>query len=334
MRRSGPFVLGVTLVLASAEAHAAPSELPLELDWQAPPECYSADMIRAELARIARVRPGRVPAKLRVHGRIERDDGQYHLSLTLERNGDAGERHLAATECRALGREVTLLLALAFGEGVELLPDEPEATDAKLSPATPESPPEKAPTPAPVAPDSKGDPSAEKSSVTPWLRIAPFAGGGILLRALPGVAAHAFAGADIGWRHVWIAPRIDALPRVDDALQRGVDARYDGLGGSLSLCLGEPALSAVFGVCAMGGAMAVRGRSWGATESGTAVAPWYTAGAAISATWPERGVIGVRLSAALLFSLNHPRFVVEGLGQAHEIPLLVPSLNASVLLRP
>jgi hypothetical protein len=90
----------------------------------------------------------------------------------------------------------------------------------------------------------------------------------------------------------------------------------------------------MFAACATGGATAVRGRSSGATESGSSVAPWYTAGPAVSATWPEHGIVGVRVAAALLFSLDHPRFVVEGLGEAHEIPLLVPSLNASVVLRP
>jgi len=53
----------------------------------------------------------------------------------------------------------------------------------------------------------------------------------------------------------------------------------------------------------------------------------------ISGTWPERGLIGVRLGAALLVSLNQPRFVVEGLGVAHEIPRLVPSFTSSIVLR-
>jgi hypothetical protein len=326
----------VALVAGGTRAHAASDELPLSLDWQAPPECYSADMIRAELARIARVRPGRAPAKLSVRGRIERDGEQYRLSLTLERNGDVLERQLASTECRALGREVTLVVALAFGEGVELLSEEQSAAEAKREPATPEAARDEPPRPAPGALSANDShaAAAEEPMKSEGLHAAAFLGGGVLLGALPAVAAHAFAGAELGWRRVWLAPQLDLVPPVNDALERGVDARYDGLGGALALCLGEPASSALFAVCATGSATAVRGRSSGATESGSAVAPWYTAGAAVSGAWPEHGLIAVRLSAALMVSLNRPRFVVDGLGEAHRIPLLVPNLSASVVLRP
>jgi hypothetical protein len=327
-------VLGVLLVVGSARAQAQSSELPLELDWQAPPECYSEAAIRAELARIASVRPGRTPAKLSAHGRIERVGGQYRLSLTLERDGHVGERRLTSSECRALGREVTLVLALAFGDGVELVPDEGSGDAAAA--AKPENAREqpKAREPAAPAPSGRRAVAPQASPKSQGLRAAAFIGGGVLFGASPGVAARAFAGADIGWRRVWLAPRLDAVIPVRDQLERGVEARYDGLGGALSLCLGQPALDALLAVCATGGALAVRGRSTGASESGSAVAPWYTAGPAISAAWPEQGLIGVRLEAALLISLNQPRFVVEGLGQAHEISRLVPTLTLALLLRP
>jgi hypothetical protein len=335
VRRLRQLVYGVLLLGVGARARAESSELPLELDWQAPPECYSEAMIRAELARIATVRPGRTPAKLSAEGRIERVGEQYRLSLRLERDGHVGERSRASSECRSLGREVTLLLALAFGEGVELVPDEPAGADARHEKATPnQARAQEKPRPAAVASEARPAAAAHDSTETQRLRAGVFLGGGVLFGASPGVAARAFAGADIGWRRAWLSPRIDVMPPVNDALERGVDARYDGLGGGLSLCLGQPVLSAIFAACATGGVMAVRGRSTGATESLSAVAPWYSVGPAVSAAWPERGLIGVRLEVALLVSLNQPRFVVEGLGQAHEVSRLAPTSTLSLLLRP
>jgi hypothetical protein len=336
VRWLGQLVLGVLLVVGSARAQAQSSQLPLELDWQAPPECYSEAAIRAELARIASVRPGRTPAKLSAHGRIERVGGKYRLSLTLERDGHVGERRLTSSECRALGREVTLVLALAFGDGVELVADEGSGGEAKPAAPKPESArgQENAREPRPQPPGGATAAASRAAAKSQGLRAAAFLGGGVLFGASPGVAARAFAGADIGWRRVWLAPRMDVMIPVQDRLERGVDARYDGLGGGLSLCLGQPALGALLAVCATGGAMAMRGRSSGATESTSAVAPWYTAGPAVSAAWPGQGLMGVRLEAALLISLNQPRFVVEGLGQAHEIARLVPTLTLTLLLRP
>jgi hypothetical protein len=293
-------------------------------------------MIRAELARIATVRPGRTPARLTAHGRIERVREQYRLSLRLERDGHALERRLAASECRALGREVTLLVALAFGEGVELVAEDPRSDPAQPEPANVEGAPERKPAPEPPAATPEDRPSAAANDPAEAERFhaAAFLGGGVFFGALPGGAARAFAGADVGWHRAWLAPRIDVVLPVGDSLERGVDARYDGLGGGLSFCLGQSALDALLAFCATGGAVAVRGHSSGATESLSAVAPWYTAGGAVSAAWPERGLIGVRLEAALLVSLNRPRFVVEGLGQVHQISRLVPTPTLSLLLRP
>lgn len=332
MRCSRPLVLGAFVAVFGAQARAEASELPLELDWQAPPECYSAEMIRAELARIASVRPGRTPVKLSAHGRIERVGEQYRLVIQLTRDGHTFERRLASSECRALGREVTLLVALSFGEGVELLPEDASRGEAEPEPSKPEAPPPKPP--APAAPEATGAQEATHSAKSAGFRAGAFVGGGALFGAFPALAARAFAGADLGWHRAWLSPRIDLIAPVNDALERGVDTRYDGLGGGLSLCLGQPALESMFALCATGGATAVRGRSWGATESGSSVAAWYTGGPAVSVAWPERGSIGVRLEAALLISLNRPRFVVEGLGQAHQMSLLTPSLSLGVLLRP
>src|SRR5262249_14255911 len=97
--------------------------LPLELTWTAPPGCATADEIRRELGRIARARPGRTLPRVSADGRIERSGEAFRLTLHTVQSGVHGERSLVAKECRSLEREVTLVLALSFGEGVELVDD-------------------------------------------------------------------------------------------------------------------------------------------------------------------------------------------------------------------
>jgi hypothetical protein len=332
--------LVTTLALGTSRAPAEEGALPLELDWRAPADCYTAEMIRAELGRIARVRPGRVPAKLSASGQIDKQNNQYRLSLRTEQNGQLGERVLVSSECRSLGREVTLVLALAFGEGVELVPDEERG--ARPAPASERSTgsddrrravrPDTARKPASAAPSNA--PSAPRLPSPQTARRTLFAGGGVLFEALPGAAAYAFAGAELGTRGLWLAPRLSLLPRVNDDLARNVDARYDGLGAALAACAGTSVGATNLAACATGSATAVRGRSWGASESGSAVAPWYAAGANGSLTWPDDSLLSVRLEAALQVSLNQPRFVIEGLGEVHVIPRLAPSIGLSVVVWP
>jgi len=132
----GPrFILALGALSLSAPCHAE-SELPLELTWSAPDGCASADDIQRELARIARVRPGRTVARVTARGSIERAGGSYRLELHTKQNGVAGERSLVAKECRSLGREVTLVLALAFGEGVELVNAEPAPAGSETTAST------------------------------------------------------------------------------------------------------------------------------------------------------------------------------------------------------
>jgi hypothetical protein len=340
--------------IAFGQATAEPqkgAELPLDLDWKAPAECATESALRSELSRVARVKPGRTVSRLAARGRIEKHGEHYQLHLQTERNGEKGERTLSAPECRALEREVTLVLALAFGEGVEIVDPGPAtsgdttagatlATGAATTtePAKPEAPAEKqAVAPVPVTPpasETKEPPGAEPSAKRLRLPLAAFAGGGVLLGALPSPAAVVTAGLDVGSQGLWFAPRFLWLPGVDQALPRGVAAQFSGAGGSLTGCLGVPAGSFVLGGCAGATALALRGASQGASESGHATATWFAATGSALAEWPSQSVLSVRLQAELGVSLNTPSFVVEGLGSVHDVPRLTGSVSAGLVLAP
>ncbi|HMJ11754.1 MAG TPA: hypothetical protein VK524_10100 [Polyangiaceae bacterium] len=314
-------------------ARAEDGALPLDLTWQAPKECASSADIRAELARIARVRPGLSVTPLEARGRIERTASGYRLSLRTNRNGEIGERQLSASECRSLARHVTLVLAVAFGEGVEIL-DETEASEAdadapRPAPPAPPEPPVPAAEPklaARVAEPRRARDSAASSRRELW------AGASVLFDVLPSPALSAMAGANLGWQQLWLRPRVSWLPRVDAQLEQDLDTRYDGLGGALAVCAGTPLTSLLVNACLGGSAWALRGRAWGAPESGSAVAPWYAGTADAGLSWPAHSRFRAALDAGVAVSLSTPRFVIDGWGEAHRVPRVTSSLALALVL--
>lgn len=356
----GPLIRALLVLAAPLTAFAqtaAPpparrAELPLDLDWKAPPECASETTLRGELARIAHLKPGRTVSRLSARGQIEKQGELYRLTLRTERSGETGERTLAAPECRALEREVTLVLALAFGEGVEIVAEPaegappstpppsaaPEATRGATAAAPPEEQPSaKPPGPAPRAPAEaapREEAARPKSRGKPLrVPVALTAGGGLLLGVLPRAAPYVSAGLDVGSRRFWVAPRLLFAPAVDQSLPRGVTADYTAVGGALSACLGAPSAILVGG-CAGATVIALRGESVGASESGKSVATWYAATASLLAQWPPEGAVSLRLEAQLDASLARPRFVVDGLGETHHVPALAGALGATIVVAP
>jgi hypothetical protein len=357
VRRPGLVSLALPFVFAAtyaAHARADDGSLPLDLDWRAPPECADGEQVRAELARIAHVRPGRIVPRLSARGRIEKSGANYRLSLRTERSGDAGERTLVATECRSLEREVTLVLAVAFGEGVEIVEPAPDsktpggtAAAGSTADGDPRSQAKAEPAQAPAKPEAKAAPASGPSAepeprATPGasarggsaFRAAFFAGGGADIRTLPSLAAFATLGAELGTERYWVEPHLTWLPRVEGTLARDVRTRYSGAGGAVLACLGLPAGSLRVAACAGAEATALFGHSTGATESGDATAPLYTGNGALSLEWPRRSMLAIRFDAALKARLNDPRFVVEGLGEAHRVPFLLPEVSAALVWAP
>jgi hypothetical protein len=352
----------LALFARASAAQADDAGLPLDLTWSAPDGCATADEIRTELGRIARVRPGRTVPRLLARGRIDRAGDSLRLTLRTEQNGHAGERTLVAKECRSLEREVTLVLAVAFGEGVEIVESsEPApATEAPLAenagtetkpgtsdataptssstPSTPPAPitPPKPPEPLPAKPvePSRATETPSRTSPETAFHAAGFAGGGVVFRELPSPAAFVVVGGDFGTRRFWIEPRALWLPHVADTLGRGVRARYDGFGGALSGCAALPPFAWAFSACLGAEGTALRGRSTGASESGESFAPLWGAAATLAWQWPARGVVALRLEATLHVALDEPQFVVEGLGEVYRVPRLAPALAATVPLSP
>jgi hypothetical protein len=353
--RARPVLMVLALLARASSGHGEENGLPLDLTWTAPEGCATADQIRAELGRIARVRPGRTVARVSAQGRIDKTGDSLRLTLRTEQGGTAGERTLLAKECRSLEREVTLVLAVAFGEGVEIVDTASGAAGASESesaagagsqsepsatPLPPKPPPAVAPVAAPApkgaadAPSSSRRSSSLRAGDSATFHASAFAGGGVEFRVLPSPAAFVVLGGDFGTRRFWLEPRAIWLPHVTGTSSHGIGARYDGFGGALSGCAALPPFAWAVSACIGGEATALRGRSTGASENDEAFAPLVGAAALVSWQWPSRGGVGLRLEAALHVAFNEPRFVVQGLGDVHQVPRLAPGLAATVVLFP
>jgi hypothetical protein len=331
-------VLAFSILALEVRAEGA---LPLELEWDAPPGCASAGEIRSELDRIARVRPGRTVSRLAARGRIEKVGSSYRLTLHTEQNGVAGERTLDASECRTLEREVTFVLAVAFGEGVELVRGEQGAPAAGVSTQAPADEGRAVQPSADVIPKPSPPPAtvdaSEPDHATPVprkrLRAAVLVGGGALFGTLPSPSGFVMAGATFGGLRLWLDARVLWIPRVEQVLTHGVRARYQGFGGALSGCASVPYASA-FSACVAVEAAALGGRASGATENVQSIAPFFSVAPVVAWQWPSRSALRLRLEAALHIAMSQPQFLVVGLGEAHRVPLLSPSLGAVVAFSP
>jgi hypothetical protein len=336
VRRSA-WIAGSWLI-ALLHAHAQDA-LPLELQWRAPAECPSAADVRAELARIARARPGSVLTPLSADVEVQRRSSAYALTLQTVHAGEHGERQLEATDCKTLLRTLTLILALSYGAGVEMADETAPPAREQPSKAAQRAATEAAPPPSAAAPrPERAGAQPAAANTAPGARdgrnteLAVWLGGGVQLGLLPTAALATTAG--IEWRPgAWsLGLQLTAWPLASSTGIANVEARFDGLAGALQACRRLPLAPFTLGLCAGAQAAALRGRSVGATSDGSSVAPWYALLAATTLSWPRDSWLAGRLEAGLAGSLDRPLFSIEGVGPVHRVPAVVGEFDVQLLV--
>jgi hypothetical protein len=359
-----PLALLVAALPAPALASASASSLPLDFFWEAPPECPSADAVRAQLERVVRVRRGRTPPHLTAWARVEQRGGRWFLHLRTDRDGTAGQRELEARACAPLVGAATLVLGLAFGEGVEVSADplpvdsrggvtavEPEpmlAPDESLAAPTPQvpaSPASPTPAPLPAAPPSPPDLARpgiiasdgvrrERALSLPPLRWALVVDGRGAWGSPPGPAFGFGLGVDAGGRRWFGSLRLGTVPRADETAAPGITARVTDVDGALSGCYRAGAWAASsLSVCLGLQASALRVQSVGSTENSQVVAPWYAVLPALRLQAPLYRSISAVVQVAVATSLNRPTFTITGLGDVYRVPRLAPAASAGLSVR-
>ncbi len=308
--------------------------LPLQLDWSAPLECPTGQQVEQELSRTTRPRPGRVLVPLEARASITRNAESYHLALQLTRNGELSEAHFDSKLCAPLRKAATLVLALAYGDGIEIKDDsgDADATDQAGGAKIP-------PPPAAIAPSSVSDGGAERENqrrgpaenhqhFAPWV-AATFTSGFIGSNAIG-------AEAGLGWggRYFSAFGRFSAFPPGSAARRGAVSAELSALAGGLGGCAAWPTASVILQGCFAIEAGAVRAHSSGAVHEGSVTAPWLALNPALAVLVPMSQPFALRLDLGGLVPLNAPRFDVTSLGTVYATSRFAPraSLGVSVTL--
>jgi len=320
----------VTTTLAlSRVARAEP--LPVKLTWDAPVECPSHADVMSELERIARVRPGRVLTSLTADAKIDRmNDGRYRLRLRTEREDRRGETELDASTYVQLKRGVTLILALALGDGVEMI-------DEKSSPPAAPSEPDRAssprPPPALETPDASAPRERDNRRRTP-LRWSPWIGaaGAWGLLAKPSVGNR--LGVALGQRRWEAAADVTFWPPVSGARFDAIDASFFAVIAAVGACARAPTGAWSFAACAAFEAGSIRGKSLGAFRDGSATAPWYAARPSLVVTAPIYGPLKFRAEADLSIAPVPPHFAIESLGEVYVVARYVPAISLGLAFDP
>ena len=333
------------LLLCAATAVSA-QPLPLELEWNAPPECPTAAAVRAELERIARARPGEQLTPLSARAEVTKAGGAYGVVLHTEHDGQRGERRLQARDCETLVRTVTLVLALAYGAGVEVSGAEAgagvsagagvgEGVGAGAGAGARSESDTKSE--SDTASDAESESESDTESDSPSPSFGPTAwklllGAGAQLGGLPVTALAASAGAELSGTAWSLSLRLTAWPGVSTAVVGDIDARFDGLGAALQGCRLAQAASLELALCAGARAAALRGRAQNSAEDGSATAPWYALSAGVALSWPRDRDLHVRIEANIAPSLDRPEFAIENVGPVHRVPALSGDLGAALVL--
>jgi len=309
-----PILVGSLASVRRARADA----LPVDLSWDAPAECPSQDEVMKELARIVRVREGRVVTPINAQAKIEHvAGGRYRLHLRTQREDQTGDTDLDAVTCAVLKRGVTLVLALALGDGVDLV-------DEKAQP--PAEPPPKPPlAPVPPQPPVARRPPAEQRQQNAW-RLSPWVAG-VGSSGLNGKPAF---GAQIGLemgRSYWQALlQLSYLPPTASDRVQGIDSSFSAVVAAAGACARLPLHAWSVAACAVTEVGAIHGSAQGSFRDSSNTAPWYALGPAVIATAPIYGRVQLHLAVSLSVAWQPPRFAIQGLGDVYVVSRYVPAV--------
>lgn len=112
--RSGVTSLAFALTLMPRSAAA--QTLPIDLTWQAPPECPTREAVLSRARSLLGTKATKVD-KVRADGTIRKRDERYELTLLINESGQIGERRVWARQCDELSGAAAISLVLLLTSG-------------------------------------------------------------------------------------------------------------------------------------------------------------------------------------------------------------------------
>lgn len=299
-----------------ASAAHADTALPLQLEWSAPLECPTGAHVERDLRRITRIRPGRSLVALHARGQIQRDAERYSLTLEVDRHGERSQARFDSPTCAPLRKAATLVIALAFGDGVELQAEADDPVDAAPAPVA--SPPPASNTPSPerdVAPEAPHEAHA--------FRLVPWAGAALS----SGMLGDSSLGLDLGLSvgHGWFSgfARASAFPPAIAAERNGLTATLSAIGGALGPCIGHPLSQARLDACVAFEATFIRAHSTGALHDGSTTAVSYGVAPALTALMPLTRPFSLRAELGIVVPLEAARYDIAPHGTLYSAARVV-----------
>lgn len=310
MRKPWPALAIGTIVSMTRLARAEATPLALELEWEAPPTCPDATVVRRQIERILHG-PLTAPRSAVAHGKIDRtDDGRFHLALTVRTGDVADTRELDAASCAMLSEAFAVVVALAIdptkGDGSIEEPPQPESPPPEpIQPSSPVAADIVPPKSAPPSPPTRSSEKAE-SRMAIELGVGGSVVWGMLPQASPGLVAS--AGVRIDRLRVGMLGTLafGQKPQFDRSVGAAIDMLEGGAFAAYTVPIGIFAL----GPCANIEATYVRVEGYGIREPRTSSAWWATP--VIGGRFEARASrwLGLFARADLLFPIDAPRLAL------------------------
>ena len=163
--RRGASVLGFALALLPRSAVA--QALPIDLTWQAPPECPSKEAVLSRAGSLLGGKATKVD-RVRAEGIIEKSDDRYELTLLIDEGGRGGERKVWARQCDELSGAAAIALVLLLTSGHDGAGPGGDVTTSGSDPAQAAEPRPPATPPPPVTPPPGDEPAPPSAASRSW----------------------------------------------------------------------------------------------------------------------------------------------------------------------
>ena len=308
---------GESAAFAQADAPAAPSASPeprtLSIDWQGPDDCDRGDAVRAKVTRLLGGSQRALTADVKVSVTVRHERGsRYVAELETTTAAGGGTKRLEGESCDAIALASSVVIALSLDPNASLDAEPPEQ-----------------PAPPPKAKQARRKPPPRPKRVGPKRETFPYLHGsvGVLFQLLS--IPSAFTSAGVGVRHRRFSlelaggvyqprdvsradrPKVGAELRLSSGELLGCFAALPFQLGAVEVCPGvrlEYLSATAFGVSNPDHGGVVLGAGVGALRGRLRATSW------LSAT----------LDVAVAVHPFHPTFVLLGVGDVFEIPVVSP----------
>jgi len=304
----------LVLLLITALAPEARAEVPnLALIWDAPVGCPSRTDVERSVDRLLGSRP---PDDRRVDAHVvvtQRSSGLWMADLVISGSA-SGNRQLEGESCSAIALATAVVLAFAV--------------DPRAAPAVPPEEPKEHAVPPPV---EAPVPKATAEPILPYVHLF----GGAALRALPVVAGE--VGLGVGARRSrWEVELLGAYApsqsvQVAGPPRAGADITLlsaNALGCFAPIVTHATALD----LCVGGALERMSAQANGVSNPGSGSVLLLSPMAAVRSRFRLVQLLSLVLDLAATVRQFHPRFVIAGVGQVYDIPIVGGSLAGGLQL--